>query len=147
MYSARKHPDWHDGVHHATQGRRDQAHEAFARLAAEIPDDAGVWRWLANVAPDDTSRTRYLEKAHALQPDDQSTRGELYQLLVRQGVYEAQSDRAAARSTFERASRLDVDDELALLWWAEVCDELYDRIEVLEKLLERRPDDCRKLDL
>ncbi|MEM8930599.1 MAG: response regulator [Acidobacteriota bacterium] len=141
MQPVRKHPDWLEGVEHATSGRRDEAHEAFTRLADERPDEAGVWRWLANIATDDTRRIEYLEKALALQPLDQSTRGELHQHLVRRGVQEAQTDRAVARATFERASSLMPDDEIALLWWLEVCDAVFERIEALERLVERRPDD------
>lgn len=134
---------WRRAVDLASAGRLEEAHEIFVLIAQEDPEDAGVWRWLANVTSDPRARIRHLEKALELNVEDSSTRGELHQALVRQGVSEAQSQRLeSARSCFEQASEVLPNDELALLWLVEVSDSVQDRVELLERLFELQPRDA-----
>ncbi|MEO1082681.1 MAG: hypothetical protein AAFY88_00405, partial [Acidobacteriota bacterium] len=133
---------WQRAIDFANRGRLDEARELFIRIAEEEPGDAGVWRWLANVTPEGSSRVEYLERALALNAADDSTRAELYEALVRQGVGEAQAQRReVARQSFARAIEVLPEEEIAFLWLIEVCDHIDQRIEALEQLFALQPED------
>ncbi|MEM9596135.1 MAG: response regulator [Acidobacteriota bacterium] len=133
---------WDLAVDLASQGRLDEARDAFLALAEEMPESPTVWRWLANVTPALETRVGFLEQALQLNPEDSSGREELYQALIRYGVAESQEQRlASAQRCFERAADVNPDDELALLWSVEVCDDPGRRVEILDRLLLLRPGD------
>ncbi|MEM8996059.1 MAG: response regulator [Acidobacteriota bacterium] len=133
---------WQRAIDLANRGRLDEARELFLRIADEEPGEAGVWRWLANVTPEGSSRVEFLERALALNAADDSTRAELYEALVRQGVGEAQAQRReVARQCFARAIEILPEEEIAFLWLIEVCDHVDQRIEALEQLFALQPED------
>ncbi|MEM1178335.1 MAG: response regulator [Acidobacteriota bacterium] len=133
---------WQRAIDLANRGSLDEARELFSQIAEDDPEDAGVWRWLANVTPEGRSRVEFLERALALNPADDSTRAELYEGLVRQGVGEAQAQqRDVARRSFSRAIEVLPEEEIAFLWLIEVCDHAEERIQALEQLFALQPDD------
>lgn len=134
--------EWQTAVDLARQGHLKEAEDAFLALADENPQEPGVWRWLANVSSDAGRRIEYMEKALALKLEDSSVRADLHKELMRRGVLVAQkSDLDEARRCFRRAIEVQPEDELARLWLVEVSEDLGERVEALESLLELRPQD------
>ena len=142
MALAQENTRWQQAIELANRGQSSAAHELFRQLAIERPDDASVWRWLANLTTDSEQRVEHLQRALDLTPGDSSTRAELHDNLVRLGVSEAKAQRReVARRCFERAIEVRPENEIAFLWLIEVCDAIEQRVDALERLFELQPKD------
>lgn len=61
-----------EGMRTAETGRRAEARRHFARAAELEPGKKDAWLWLAGLAADPREAMMYLEKALAIDPDDES---------------------------------------------------------------------------
>jgi twitching motility two-component system response regulator PilG len=128
-----------DGVAAAHARQFDVARGLFEQAAAETPDNAQIWFWMAIASPTPQAAMQCLRRVLQLDASHAQARDGLARLLTAQAMGVTESDPAQARTLLAEASGLA--PELGAVWiaLAEVSADSGERVKALRQAVRLEP--------